>query len=94
MIVLYSCLKDRKDKGKKTSEKEKFETEPSFIEGEVEVGKLAVEPGATFNASCVMKGSEKKSEVLKESLNENIKSQNHPFDRAQRIQKPKTEQQN
>ena len=64
------------------------------ITGDVVVGKLAVEPGATFNASCVMKGSEKKSEVLKESLNENIKSQNHPFDRAQRIQKPKTEQQN
>ncbi|WP_299675281.1 polymer-forming cytoskeletal protein [uncultured Dokdonia sp.] len=27
------------------------------IEGEVTVGKLAVEPGATFNASCDMKGS-------------------------------------
>ena len=29
------------------------------IEGEVTVGKLAVEPGATFNASCDMKGSVK-----------------------------------
>ncbi|OED35800.1 hypothetical protein AB832_06030 [Flavobacteriaceae bacterium (ex Bugula neritina AB1)] len=28
----------------------------AHIEGEVSVGKLAVEPGATFNASCVMKG--------------------------------------
>ncbi|MCW5519971.1 polymer-forming cytoskeletal protein [Aureitalea sp. L0-47] len=64
------------------------------ITGDVVVGKLAVEPGATFNASCVMKGSEKKTEVLQEALNENIKSQNHPFDRTQRIQKPKTEQQN
>ncbi len=31
----------------------------AFIEGEVEVGKLAVEPGATFNAICSMKGAVK-----------------------------------
>jgi len=29
------------------------------VEGEVEVGKLAVEPGATFNATCAMKGTVK-----------------------------------
>ena len=29
------------------------------IEGEVEVGKLAVEPGASFNVTCVMKGTVK-----------------------------------
>lgn len=29
----------------------------AHVEGEVEVGKLAVEPGATFNATCTMKGS-------------------------------------
>ena len=29
------------------------------VEGEVEVGKLAVEPGATFNATCSMKGTVK-----------------------------------
>ncbi len=29
----------------------------AHVEGEVEVGKLAVEPGATFNATCVMKGA-------------------------------------
>lgn len=29
----------------------------AHIEGEVSVGKLAVEPGANFNASCVMKGA-------------------------------------
>jgi len=29
----------------------------AHVEGEVEVGKLAVEPGATFNATCAMKGS-------------------------------------
>ncbi len=29
----------------------------AHVEGEVEVGKLAVEPGATFNATCAMKGA-------------------------------------
>ncbi|WP_299332693.1 polymer-forming cytoskeletal protein [uncultured Psychroserpens sp.] len=29
----------------------------AHVEGEVEVGKLAVEPGATFNATCLMKGA-------------------------------------
>lgn len=29
----------------------------AYVEGEVEVGKLAVEPGATFNATCTMKGA-------------------------------------
>ena len=31
----------------------------AHIEGEVVVGKLAVEPGATFNVTCVMKGTVK-----------------------------------
>ncbi len=31
----------------------------AFIEGEVIAGKLAVEPGATFNVTCVMKGTVK-----------------------------------
>ena len=66
------------------------------IDGEVSTGKLAVEPGATFNASCIMKGSKKatpNSELFSEKENkENIKLQNHPFDRSQRIQKSKTEQ--
>tara|TARA_R110002073_G_scaffold56835_14_gene144524 strand:- start:3208 stop:3633 length:426 start_codon:yes stop_codon:yes gene_type:complete len=31
----------------------------AFIEGEVEIAKLAVEPGATFNAVCSMKGAVK-----------------------------------
>ena len=68
------------------------------IEGEVIVGKLAVEPGAVFNASCLMKGSEKgKAAQISASASkdtEPIKSQNHPFDRSQRIQKSKSEQQN
>ena len=29
----------------------------AHVEGEVEVGKFAVEPGATFNATCVMRGA-------------------------------------
>ncbi len=29
----------------------------AHIEGEVVIGKLAVEPGATFNATCSMKGA-------------------------------------
>jgi len=31
----------------------------AHVEGETEVGKLAVEPGATFNATCAMGGSSK-----------------------------------
>jgi len=31
----------------------------AHIEGEVVAGKLAVEPGATFNVSCIMKGTVK-----------------------------------
>jgi len=31
----------------------------AYLEGEVEVDKLAVEPGATFNATCAMKGAVK-----------------------------------
>jgi cytoskeletal protein CcmA (bactofilin family) len=65
------------------------------VMGDVSVGKLAVEPGAEFNASCVMKGTEKekKTEVRNIKNVDKIKSQNHPFDRVQRIQKPKTEPQ-
>jgi len=31
----------------------------AYLEGEVEIDKLAVEPGATFNAKCTMKGAVK-----------------------------------
>ena len=31
----------------------------AYIEGEVEIAKLSVEPGATFNATCTMKGAVK-----------------------------------
>jgi cytoskeletal protein CcmA (bactofilin family) len=65
----------------------------AFIEGDVVAGKLAVEPGATFNASCVMKGSKTSSQEVSSLVRdkETKQSQNHPFDRAQRIQK-KSEQ--
>ena len=65
------------------------------IKGEVVVGKLAVEPGASFNASCVRKGSEgAKNTSPASDSEESNKVQNHPFDRTQRIQKTKAEQQN
>lgn len=44
----------------------------SHIEGEVLVGKLAVEPGATFNASCSMKGNVKS---LKDDVKRKEKSE-------------------
>ena len=31
----------------------------AYIEGEVEIAKLSVEPGATFNATCSLKGGVK-----------------------------------
>lgn len=43
----------------------------AHIEGEVVVGKLAVEPGATFNVSCIMK------DAVKE-MNNGFKSQPKP----------------
>jgi cytoskeletal protein CcmA (bactofilin family) len=60
----------------------------AVIEGDVIAGKLAVEPGAIFNASCVMKGDNKivKGKVPMMRNKENTNPQNHPFDRSQRIQ--------
>ncbi|UAB81899.1 polymer-forming cytoskeletal protein [Marixanthomonas sp. SCSIO 43207] len=60
----------------------------AVIEGEVVVGKLAVEPGATFNASCVMKGSQKEAKkdntpLAKEANN----PKPSPYDRQQRAKK-------
>lgn len=53
----------------------------AHVEGEVEVGKLAVEPGATFNATCAMKGA------LKE-LNKGVGQQQTTIQR----QRPEKEQ--
>ena len=48
----------------------------AHIEGDVQIGKLSVEPGATFNASCLMKGSVKelKNETKSASSQNNSKS--------------------
>jgi len=55
------------------------------IEGEVVAGKLAVEPGATFNASCVMKGAQKETKPKTEvKLKETDAPKPTPYDRQQR----------
>lgn len=69
----------------------------AHIEGEVTVGKLAVEPGAVFNATCTMHGSKPKTapKAQKPAAESNPSQQsiNYPFERSQRPQKPKAEQQ-
>lgn len=53
----------------------------ALIEGEVHISKLAVEPGATFNATCSMKGT------VKALSNEPVKAQ--PTQQStQRSEKP------
>ena len=69
----------------------------AYIEGKVIVGKLSVEPGAVFNATCAMRESvaNKKPSTANPSIDsDRLKTQNHPFDRSQRIQKAKSEQPN
>ncbi|CAM3343231.1 bactofilin family protein [Aequorivita lipolytica] len=62
----------------------------AIIEGDVTVGKLAVEPGATMNASCVMQdGKPKTTTAETQSTSDNSKV--HPFDRQQRIKKAAVE---
>ena len=61
----------------------------AIVEGDVTVGKLAVEPGATMNASCVMQGSKPKNITTNQSPSEPSKV--HPFDRQQRIKKATVE---
>ena len=53
------------------------------IDGEVVVGKLAVEPGASFNAVCSMHGTKKTAP--------NNTNAPHPYDRQQRIKKSVTD---
>src|SRR5690554_956467 len=57
----------------------------AHIEGEVVAGKLAVEPGATFNASCVMKGNVK---TMPKRDDEKLSDNNLTFE------KPRQEQAN
>ncbi|MEZ4795105.1 MAG: polymer-forming cytoskeletal protein [Flavobacteriaceae bacterium] len=70
----------------------------AHIEGEVVAGKLAVEPGAVFNATCSMQGSKTKPApeltMTEAAKTEALKSKNHLFDRSQRLQKTKAEQTN
>lgn len=62
----------------------------AVIEGDVTVGKLAVEPGATMNASCVMQdGKPKITSTSNPATAEGAKA--HPFDRQQRIKKTTVE---
>ncbi|MDC8002379.1 polymer-forming cytoskeletal protein [Aequorivita todarodis] len=62
----------------------------AVIEGDVTVGKLAVEPGATMNASCVMQdGKPKSTSASHQATAEGTKA--HPFDRQQRIKKTAVE---
>lgn len=54
------------------------------LEGDVVVGKLSVEPGATFNATCTMQGAS----------GANKTAQTKPYDRSQRSKKKGAEQLN
>lgn len=62
------------------------------VDGDVVVGKLAIEPGASFNATCVMKGSVKQMAQKESKPDEALKSQNHLFEKQERNQKAKAEQ--
>ncbi len=61
----------------------------AYIEGEVVIGKLSVEPGATFNATCLMKGSKKETPTLK---TEQEASKPNPYTRQQRSQSTPSQQ--
>jgi len=61
----------------------------AHLEGEVVVGKLAVEPGATFNATCSMQGSTPKTTVQKPDKEE-VTAGNSLFDRQHRFKKTGT----
>ncbi|MBT0607182.1 bactofilin family protein [Aequorivita echinoideorum] len=65
----------------------------AYIEGDVEVGKLAVEPGATLNASCIMKGKQPKNISASQNVNPEAEK-THPFDRQQRLKKVPESSQN
>lgn len=65
----------------------------AVIEGDVIVGKLAVEPGATMNASCVMQdGKPKRPATANQATAESPKT--NPYDRQQRIKKAAVETDN
>ncbi|WP_310993484.1 bactofilin family protein [Aequorivita marina] len=59
----------------------------AVIKGDVVVGKLAVEPGATMNASCVMQDGKQKNAAQTNATTPKS-SKKHPYDRQQRLKKP------
>lgn len=58
----------------------------AIIEGDVIVGKLSVEPGATMNASCVMQGGKPKNVSTINQSNVDTSKVN-PFERQQQIKR-------
>lgn len=56
------------------------------IDGDVAVGKLAVEPGATLNASCSMRVSDGNSDINKKSKQRDNSSERN-FDNSQPLKK-------
>jgi cytoskeletal protein CcmA (bactofilin family) len=64
----------------------------AHIEGDVVVGKLSVEPGATLNASCVMQGGKQNSPTQTSNPVKTESTKAHPFDRQQRVKKTAVDQ--
>lgn len=62
----------------------------AHVEGDVVAGQLAVEPGAAFNATCVMKGAVK-AMPKREEATEDLKSKNHSFERTGTKEKERKE---
>lgn len=62
------------------------------VDGDVVAGKLAIEPGAAFNATCVMKGSVKSSMNAKGEKEESQKPQNHSFEKQEKKSNSKAKQ--
>lgn len=60
----------------------------AIVDGDVIVGKLAVEPGATLNASCIMQDGKPKDS----SSHNSSSSKNQSIDRQQRLKQTSAEQ--
>lgn len=58
----------------------------AVIEGDVIIGKLAVEPGATLNASCIMQGGKNMGSPKSEDTSDST-----PYDRQQRSKQSTSE---
>lgn len=64
----------------------------AVVDGDVIVGKLAIEPGATLNASCVMQGGNPKSSAVSNEK-DSKPSEGNPFGRQRRAKTPSVETQ-